>query len=183
MRLRTLISLAVLVGASPAIADDAAHRQLGPHEHGHGALNIAIEGAKVTLELEVPGDDIAGFEHKAVTDQDKATIAKVTGLLSKPLAMFQMPEAAGCALLNEKVEIAPEKQQPSAAVEPGEHSEFHNFYTLECKAPAALLSVGFDYFKQFEHAQSLTVTIISDKGQSHFDVTRDNPQIDLKAIM
>ena len=31
------------------------HRELGSHEHGRGTLNIAVEGNKVTMELEVPG--------------------------------------------------------------------------------------------------------------------------------
>ena len=50
-------------------------RQLGAHEHGHGTLNIAIEGTTVSMELEVPGSDIVGFEHVAATPEQKAAYA------------------------------------------------------------------------------------------------------------
>src|SRR6185369_1509759 len=52
--------------ASPAFAAEE-HRELGVHEHGRGTLNIAIEGNKVTMELEAAGVDIVGFEHAAKT--------------------------------------------------------------------------------------------------------------------
>lgn len=169
--------------ASAARADDATQRQLGPHEHGHGTLNIAVEGTKVTLELVVPGDDIAGFEHKPVTEAEKSLLRHVTEQLSTPLALFKVPEAAGCTVTDAKVEIGPEKHVSGEAEEPGEHSEFHNFYSLACTSPAALKSIQFDYFDIFENSQSLTVTVITDKGQSQFGVTRQTPQIDLGALM
>jgi hypothetical protein len=182
--MRFAISLAfVVLIFSAAQAANSVQRQLGPHEHGHGTLDIAVEGTKVSLELEVPGDDIAGFEHKPVTDPEKATLARVTDILNQPLTVFEVPQAASCRVTDSKVEIAPEKHASGEAEEPGEHSEFHNFYTLTCASPAALTSIHFRYFDLFERAQSLTVTIVTDKGQNQFDVTRQSPQLDLAALM
>ncbi len=50
------------------------HRQLGAHVHGHGHLNIAIEGKTVSMELEVPGADVVGFEHEPSTPDQKAAL-------------------------------------------------------------------------------------------------------------
>src|SRR5262249_38687966 len=66
---KKMLSAFVFLGSfavHPAAAQSA-HRELGPHEHGRGTLNIAIEGNRVSMELEVPGMDIAGFEHAAKT--------------------------------------------------------------------------------------------------------------------
>ena len=35
--------------------------QMDAHVHGHGILNIAVEGQVVEMELEAPGADIVGF--------------------------------------------------------------------------------------------------------------------------
>lgn len=100
--LRSLIVLPLVLSV-PAFA--AEKRELGAHEHGHGELNIAIEGQALAIELHVPGADIVGFEHAATSAEDKAKIEKAKGILSKPLDLFVLPEAAGCTLANAGVEL------------------------------------------------------------------------------
>jgi hypothetical protein len=81
------------------------HRELGPHEHGRGTLNIAVEGNKISLELEVPGVDIVGFEHEAKSRNDKTTLEKAKQKLSAPLSLFKFPASAGCRVTEAKVEV------------------------------------------------------------------------------
>ena len=64
MRQWLVTGLMCLPFTMSAVAEEK-HRQLGAHEHGHGNFNIAIEGKSVSMELEAPGADIVGFEHKA----------------------------------------------------------------------------------------------------------------------
>src|SRR3990172_13326550 len=85
MKLTTLTVFAAALAATPARAEEA-KRELGAHEHGHGTLNIAIENARVSMELEAPGMDIVGFEYAASTDDQKAAVAKAKAELAKPLA-------------------------------------------------------------------------------------------------
>lgn len=103
--LRSLIVLPLVLSV-PAFA--AEKRELGAHEHGHGELNIAIEGQALAVELHVPGADIVGFEHAATSAEDKAKIEEAKGILSKPLDLFVLPEAAGCTLANAGVELITE---------------------------------------------------------------------------
>jgi len=71
--MRTWIALAAAVGfAAIAGASYAQQRQAGAHEHGRGTLNIALEGTRLSMELEAPGADIVGFEHRAKTKKQKA---------------------------------------------------------------------------------------------------------------
>ena len=82
----------------------AAERELDAHQHGHGYLNIAIEGSTMWIELETPGADIVGFEHPARSDDDKAAIEGAKGRLSDPIGLFGIPAEASCTLVDVSVE-------------------------------------------------------------------------------
>lgn len=96
-------TLAVLALATPALAEET--RQLDAHVHGVGELNIAIEGETVAMELHVPGADIVGFEHAAESEEDQAKVAAALETLTSPLALFALPEAAGCAVTEAAAEL------------------------------------------------------------------------------
>ena len=74
IRTACLLAAGMACAALPASAEE--HRQLGAHVHGHGRLNIAIEGNTISMELEVPGMDIVGFEHEPSTPEQKAAVAQ-----------------------------------------------------------------------------------------------------------
>jgi Protein of unknown function (DUF2796) len=172
-------------------------RQLGAHVHGHGRLNIAIEGKKVSMELEAPGADIVGFEHEPETAEQKAAVAEAQAKLANASALFTLEPKARCELDRVKVaresaehghEAAAEKAAGGAAgkeKEAGEqhHSEFRAEYFFLCSAASRLTSITFQYFAAFPGAQELNVTVAATKGQSSFEVTRETPSLDLTGIM
>ena len=142
--MRNMKFLTAIAIASALLASKAAARQLGPHVHGHGQLSVAVEGSKVAIELIAPGDDIAGFEHPAETPEQKAALEAAKGVLSDPVTLLGIPASAGCKTLTAEVETRPEHEepaadgaQPAAPEEPGQHSEFHVRYDLECVTPAS----------------------------------------------
>ena len=193
------VSAALLaLAAVPAYAQEE-HRQLGAHVHGHGRLNIALEGKKLSMELEVPGADIVGFEHEPSTPEQKAAMAEAKAKLANALALFGPAPQAGCALDQVKVSTEAEHEDEheheheheheehgtAGGHEEGEHhhSEFHVEYSLGCSSPSRLTSMTFDYFNAFAGAQELDVSVITPKGQSSFEVKRDKPSLDLTGIM
>jgi Protein of unknown function (DUF2796) len=196
-----LVLLSAGAIASPAFAAEGDHRELGPHEHGVGNLNIAVEGTKVSMELEVPGMDIVGFEYAAKTAKQKAAVEKAKKQLLAPLAIFKFPAAANCATQQTNVAIESEDHDHDHAKgdkggedgakaadareghEEHEHSEFHVEYTLECKAPDKITAIEFGYFRAFTSARKLNINLITPKGQSKFEATRDKPRIDLAGMM
>jgi hypothetical protein len=195
----TLIATALLV--SPAFAEE--HRELGPHVHGHGTLDIAVEGNKVAMTLEVPGMDIVGFEHAAESAEQKAAVDKGTATLSAPLALFKIPASAGCKVTDAKVAIEPEHEHEEGEEDHDHdgkeaadhdhdhdeheghagHNQFHATYALECTKPAEITAIAFDYFKSFAGAQGLTVNVVTAKAQNKYEVTRDKPSLDLGGMM
>lgn len=165
------------------------HRELGPHEHGHGRLNIAIEGKRVSMELEVPGADIAGFEHEASTDEQKAVVEKAKATLADALSIFKLPAAAKCALADANVAIQAEdeheheaEQKDEAEGEEHHHSEFHVTYAIDCAAPEKLTGIDFGYFDAFAGAQTLNINLVTAKGQTQYEVTRAKPRLQFGEI-
>jgi hypothetical protein len=208
MRTNSKLVLAVLavvsLASAPARAEEE-HRELGAHEHGHGTLNIAVEDKRVSMELEVPGMDIVGFEHEATTDDQKAALNKAKAELSKPLTLFKLPASADCSVEEAKVAIEAEHEHEDGdhdhakaeehdehekhadadhdADEHEGHNAFHVTYALDCAKPASLTSITFDYFKAFSGAQRLTVNVVTAKAQNAYEVSRDKPELDLGGMM
>jgi hypothetical protein len=202
MRIGTLAGRVLAAGlglAATAGSGSAQHRQADAHEHGRGTLNIAIEGARVLMELEAPGADIVGFEHEARTEEQKAAMEKAEQQLMEGEALFKLPAAAGCTLVTSgAARESGDHDHAHGAKDDGkghahegdkvdhgesEHSTFRAEYTFECKSPAGLTGILFDYFQVFAGAQRLDVTVITPKGQSRFEVSRANPGIDLGGVM
>src|SRR6185312_12056972 len=126
-----LVSAAFLL-ALPAFADEAPHRQLGPHVHGQGTLDIAIEGKKVEMELVAPGMDIVGFEHVASTNDQKAAVEKAKAKLTDVLSVFKLPAVAKCKAETSNVENrkevhhdGDEDHDEDEKEGHAQHSEFH----------------------------------------------------------
>lgn len=186
---RNLIILAAVLACS-ATTQAGEHRQLGAHQHGHGTLNIAVDGQSVSLELDAPAADITGFEHEAQTADEKAAYEKALSALKQPLTLFKFADAATCSVkeANAGLEQDDAKEGPPAAGgndEPHEahHADFNAQYLLDCKTPDSLKSLTIGYFAAFRNAQSLTVSVVTPKGQSTFEATRDKPVIDLSGLM
>jgi hypothetical protein len=188
-----ILIVVIIAAAFPALAEEP-QRQLGAHVHGHGRLNIGIEGKKLSMELEVPGADIVGFEHEPSTAEQRAALAEAKARLANASMLFAPEPKAGCTLEQAKVSVEAGHEhehhdhgdKSSAASQEKEeagHSEFHGEYSFVCTSPSRLASMTFDYFKEFPNAQELDITIVSPKGQSRFEVKRDNPSLDLTGIM
>ena len=177
---------AMLIGSQA----NATERELAAHQHGHGFLNIAIEGSTMWIELETPGADIVGFEHPARSDADKAAIADATARLGDPVGLFGIPSQASCTL--ETVTVSPvgyglgmdddhdtdsdhDAHDEHANEEESFHAEFYAEYSLQCADPAAITSLIFTYFDVFPGAEEVQVTVITEDGQGGHEVTGDSP--------
>ena len=183
MRAFALAAAAALVLAVPLVAQ--AQRELGAHRHGHGTVNLAIEGARVLIELEAPGADIVGFEHAPRSAAEREAVATATATLKAPLALFTLPEEAGCRVEKAEVELegagghAGERGHGHGEAPTAGHTEFHAEYTLACTRPDAISTVAFPYFEAFPRAGALTVNVATRHGQARHEVTRDAPRAEL----
>ena len=162
---------------------DHEHGSLGAHEHGVGRLNAALDGQTLELELESPAMNLVGFEHAATTDADKAKVAAVRAQLEKPLALFNLPKAAGCVVASQALESPLFGDQPEAdddhdhddeakGEHPHDHSEIHAHYQFTCSTPGALKTLDLaNVFNTFPATQKIQVQLISPSGQQGVEVT------------
>lgn len=202
-------ALPLALSASITVAvEPSSHRQLDAHVHGHGTLSVAIEDSTVSLELEAPGADIAGFEHEATSTKDKAAIDAALKTLRDGAALFKFTDASGCGLKSAEVKLESEQVAPGgaghgkeahdthghgkeehgkkdAAEHDGEarHSAFHATYTFTCTAPAALTAIETQYFATFPAAKELGVAIVAPKGQSQTILSPKSATIALGGMM
>ena len=145
------------------------------HAHGHGKVNIAIEGRQLFVEMEVPGADIVGFEHQAKTNGEKTAVAAAKKAMRSASDILELPAAAGCKLAKARVELHSEDGH-------GDHREFHAAYTFECASMGKLGQIRFRYFTAFKGAQELDVAVISATGAKRFEATRQQPVVELGGL-
>lgn len=122
--MKNAVYLVALLGALPSFAEDA--RQLDAHEHGVGALNIAIDGTTVAMEFHAPGADIVGFEYAAESNADLGAIEAAIATLNAPLDLFVMPDAANCSVTKAEVELDREDDHHDDEEHHEDHEEAHH---------------------------------------------------------
>ncbi len=171
---------------------DHEHGSLGAHEHGVGRLNAVLDGQTLELELESPAMNLVGFEHLATTAADKAKVAAARKQLENPLALFNLPKAAGCAvstqelnspLFGDKPEAdhdddddaddhATDGKGAAAHEHHHDHSEIHAHYQFTCATPTALSNLDLSQvFKTFPATKKIQVQLIGPSGQQGVDAT------------
>ncbi|MFL8989808.1 DUF2796 domain-containing protein [Pseudomonas sp. QLc11A] len=182
-RLLLTLPLAILPLAVAHAADehDHEHGSLGAHEHGVGRLDAALDGKTLALELQSPAMNLVGFEHATTSDADKAKVAAARALLEQPLALFNLPKAAGCVVENQELESPLFADTPDADDDHDkdakdehhhDHSEIHAHYQFTCATPDALKTLDLaNIFNSFPATQKIQVQLIGPSGQQGVDVT------------
>jgi hypothetical protein len=178
-----------LFAAAPAAAQV---RQLGPHVHGLADLGIAVDGNTVEIELQSAATDIIGFESPPATPDQQAAVVHAQQVMANPLALFLVPKEAGCTTLSADAHqvLLDNPASPAGAnlaqgtlggyVAQASHSNFVADYQLSCTRPGAIATIGFAFFDVFPSTQLIHVTVLSDRGQFAFDVSR--PQKSLNVV-
>ncbi|WP_460062735.1 DUF2796 domain-containing protein [Pseudomonas sp. H2_H09] len=166
---------------------DHEHGSLGAHEHGVGRLNAALDGQALELELDSPAMNLVGFEHLATSAADKAKVAAVRKQLENPLALFNLPEVAGCVVSSQELNSPLFGDKPEADHDDDDddhdakdgahehhhdHSEIHAHYQFTCATPTALSNLDLSQvFKTFPATQKIQVQLIGPSGQQGVDAT------------
>ncbi|KUJ73202.1 hypothetical protein AVO45_15815 [Ruegeria marisrubri] len=190
--------LVLALSVFPAALSAEQTRSLDAHMHGAGTLGIAFSGTEFSLSLEAPGADIVGFEHAALSAEDRDLVQAAISDLAKPLSLFVVPNEAGCTVKSANVALAmaqigkheaggdhsDEATEGHAHSEDQEtrHSEFHAEYLITCQNIDAIDSIRFDYFERFPNSQELDVQVVSPKGARAYEVERSAADLDLRGM-
>ena len=122
----------------------------GAHEHGIARLGLAVDGTRLTIDLELPAESVFGFEHAPRSAQERATVAEALDRLRTGGArLIAFPDGTACALDSAEVQ-APEGMEGDHAGEDQHlhedegtgHEDVHLLASLTCSreplGPASL---------------------------------------------
>jgi len=188
-RLCATLSATMLVGSCIlAVAPSTAEqRQLGAHEHGAAALNVAVSDSTLSIEFTAPAVNLVGFEHTATTEDQVQAIAQAEELLASG-RVLGLPESAQCELTASNVEHetegehadddhekehADDDHEKEHEGEEKSHSEFHALLTYDCQNIEALTHIDVEIFLLFPGNKEIHTQVITTTGQSGGELTPD----------
>ena len=105
-RMGRIAGLAPALLACAALAEQhGEHREHMAHEHGHGTLDIVIEGEELVMELRIPGVNVVGFEHAPRDDAEREAVRQALVPFGDAESLFVLPAEAECEVEEAKAEI------------------------------------------------------------------------------
>jgi Protein of unknown function (DUF2796) len=151
------------------------------HQHGVAALNVAVEGQRLTLELQSPLDNLVGFERAPRNAAERQAAAELLARLQGALGLFAPDAKAQCRLSSAEVS-APLLQAkppstagakpPPAAPEQAEHDDLEATWVYVCAQAQQLRLLDVALFDAFKRLQRLDVQVAGEKGQSKATLVR-----------
>lgn len=143
----------------------------GAHAHGVALLDVAVDGATITLRLASPLDSLLGFERAPRNDAERGLVRAMAQALRSGNAFVPTP-AARCRL--DKVELASSVLAPdllgggaAAAGEPtGEHAELTGTFVYRCDEAGALQGIDVMLFDHFKKLRLVDAQVAGPRGQS-----------------
>ena len=114
--------------------------------------------------MEVPADDIVGFEHTATTKEQQQQVSSAEGELKQADKMVVLPKKAQCQATAVEVQSSLSEDEGNHHDEAGKetHAEFQVAYTFRCEVPKFLNWVTLNVFETFSslkelHGQAVTM--------------------------
>lgn len=198
-----IVSLLSALGMISSIAiaaenhqNEHEHRQHSAHVHGLAALNMALEGNEIQIELTSPAANIVGFEHEPNSEEDHTALLSAVDRLRQGDVLFRFNPEADCAmevaeiessLLEHEDEHGHEHEQEAEHddrhghdehEEEGEtHSEISAFYHFECSNPQNINRLSVELFDAFKATQQLKLQYIIENHQGAAELTPSNHSI------
>ena len=193
----TVLSLAIFTASAGEKHDhdhdhDHEKRQHDAHVHGIAALNLALEGKEVHIELDSPAANIVGFEHAPSSKADHAAIDKAVATLKNGNRLFRFNAGAGCEMEDVKIaseliedehhdhdkhsddhdhEKKTEHDHEEHEHEGEVHSDIEVAYHFECSAPGKLTQLTVELFEAFSGMEKLKVQYVIEAKQGAAELT------------
>lgn len=147
-----LMAAFALLAADPAQA-------AGKHVHGEMAMDVAIDGPVLRVELRAPLDSLVGFERAPRTAAERQAAAAALARLRDPGSWLKPDAAAGCTA--GPVQIEDNLLEPAA--KPGDAGDGHADIELavewRCASPAALKDIDVALFEAFPRTERIDVQV------------------------
>lgn len=151
------------------------------HEHGVLKLDVAIDGNKLSIEMEAPLDNLLGFERAPRTDAERKAATDVLARLRSPdkgTPLFVPDAAAQCTLGKAEVE-APVLEPGAKPAAKDEHADLDASYEFTCAKPDELRTLEIGLFDAYKRTQRIDVQVAGPKGQAKVTLKRPARKVQL----
>jgi hypothetical protein len=172
----------ILMGAGVTAAD--------PHEHGVAHLDVAIDGAVVSLTLRGAGDGFVGFEYTAGTDEEHRRVEAASAALRQGEKLFAFDAVAGCTQTSADIDVPHESTVNHADHDKHGHPYYHQYgeehedhadwsaqWEFECREPGAIRVLRTDLFDAFPRISEVRVQFISKAMQTGAKLTASSRRL------
>jgi hypothetical protein len=135
------------------------------HQHGVAKLEVAVDGANLSLHLESPLEGLLGFEHAPRSDQERATVAEMRRKLADAGKLFAPTAAAQCTLKSVQVEAPPLDARPAGRKAASDHADLDADFLFNCARPARLTGLDVRLLQAFPNLRRVEAQVVTAKGQ------------------
>lgn len=199
--LNTVIASVIGLLAAPTALYAAS---LDAHVHGVAELTIAIEGKSLEVQFASPAMNLVGFEHKATSAEQMATVKKVETQLNESDALFVIA-GNGCKPAKAVIDVSSLKGDGDShsdkehdhghahnhahadtddqhhEEEPDDsHSEITAHYQFECKNETAVSSIAIQLFQRFPQIEKINAMWVTPTTQGAETLTAKQPVIEFR---
>jgi hypothetical protein len=157
---------AAMVAVAAALVFHALPANAGePHAHGEAKLDVAIEGASLTLQFSSPLDNLVGFERAPRTDKERQQVDAALAQLNAAESMFKVDPAARCKLSKVELSSAALKLgKPEPAAQKEGHADLDASIEFTCADAAKAKFIDVDLFV-FKRLHRVDAQVAAPGGQ------------------
>lgn len=137
-----------------ALCFAGAARAHGDHTHGHGKAAIVVDGAALTVTLDVPLESYLGYDYPPRNEAQQKSWADFRARLAEPLRFVEPPAEAQCAAGQATTMPNLEQMDPQVDI-----VNLVVEIKFDCANPAALKSLGFAAFREHPGLKQLRVQL------------------------
>lgn len=180
---------------------------LDAHVHGLSDLTIAIEAEAIEIQFTSPAMNLVGFEHKASSKKDIASVNNAESILDQPESLFIF-SGSDCRLVESKVVLSGLIEEDHQDHEDHEdhkdhkdhkhheghedhkdhkdhedhqgHSEIVGHYSYRCSDLSKLSSIKTVLFESFPGIYKINAMWVMPSKQGSTTLTANNPTVILR---
>lgn len=144
------------------------------HVHGRVSLDVALDGALLTLHLDAPLDSLLGFEHRPRSAAQRQSADALLKRFQEDTTLIRPAAAAQCTAVMTTVESAALLPAAGAGIKEHEHADLDARFEFNCQRPELLTVIDLGLFDAFKRIQQIEVQVARAKGQSKVTLKRPN---------
>jgi hypothetical protein len=149
-------------------------------------LDITVDRKQINLRLDIPLDNLLGYERAPRTDAERSQAQAVVKQLNDAATLVRVDSAAGCSVSRVALESAelglPEADAapaPKEGAKDSGHADLVADYEFSCTDTSKARAVTLGLFEAFPRLRRIEVQAATPRGQLKAVLTRPNSRVAL----